>query len=88
MAKRRKGFLVYLDYQDYFDFLSDEQLGTVIRGIFHYASGGNVILDDYTDSMMMVHTLMKNNYTRDTEAYEHVCELRSEAAKKRWEKQE
>ena len=41
MAKRRKGFLVYLDYLDYFDFLSDEQLGMVFHGIFDYGKNAH-----------------------------------------------
>ena len=88
MAKRRKGFLVYLDYLDYFDFLSDEQLGMVFHGIFDYAAGSHVYNDDFTDAMNMLFFMMKNNYDRDSEAYEKVCEMRSENAKKRWEKVE
>lgn len=88
MAKRRKGFLVYLDYRDYFDFLSDEQLGMVFRGIFNYAAGVRTLPDDFTDAMNMLFFMMRNNYDRDSEAYEKVCEMRSENAKKRWEKAE
>ncbi|MBQ9484165.1 MAG: hypothetical protein IJU82_08230 [Ruminiclostridium sp.] len=86
MAKRRKGFLVYLDYLDYFEFLSDEQLGKVFRCLFSYAAGFSSIPDDFTDAMNMMFCMMVNNYERDSEAYEKVCEMRSENAKKRWEK--
>ena len=86
MAKRRKGFLVYLDYRDYFDFLSDEQLGSVFRSFFDYAAGVSVLPDDFTDAMNMMFCMMKNNYVRDSETYAKVCEMRSENAKKRWEK--
>lgn len=39
MTEKKKSFVMYLDYQQHFELLTDEQLGKLIRAIFAYESG-------------------------------------------------
>ena len=83
MGERRKGFLMYADYSDYFEMLEDEELGALIKQFFRYTSGKEADISGFTQGMKFVYTMIKNNYERDTTAYKKVCEIRSASAKQR-----
>ena len=83
MSEKRKGFLMYADYSDYFEMLEDEELGALIKQFFRYTSGKEADISGFTQGMKFVYTMMKNNYERDTTAYKKVCVARAEVAKKR-----
>ena len=83
MSEKRKGFLMYADYSDYFEMLEDEELGALIKQFFRYTSGKEADISGFTQGMKFVYTMMKNNYERDTTAYKKVCENRAAAAKQR-----
>ncbi len=83
MSEKRKGFLMYADYCDYFEMLEDEELGALIKQFFRYTSGKEADISGFTQGMKFVYTMMKNNYERDTTAYKKVCENRAAASKQR-----
>ncbi|MBQ3842288.1 MAG: hypothetical protein II820_06335 [Ruminiclostridium sp.] len=83
MAEKRKGFLMYADYGEYFDMLGNEELGMLIREFFHFTAGGTADTSGFSPQTMFLYTMLRKNYERDTEAYKKVCEKRSMAAKQR-----
>lgn len=83
MGERRKGFLMYADYSDYFEMLEDAELGALIKQFFRYTSGKDADISGFTQGMKFLYTLIRQNYERDTTAYKTMCAARSETAKKR-----
>ena len=83
MAEKRKGFLMYADYSEYFDMLGNEELGMLIREFFHFTAGGTADTSGFSPHVLFVFKLLRKNYDRDTEAYKKVCEARSTVAKQR-----
>lgn len=65
-------FLMYLDYEEQFDLLTDEQLGQLIRAIVKYEKTGEITeLDSATK---MAFSFIKAQLDRDREKYNNKCE--------------
>ncbi len=77
MTEKKKSFVMYLDYQQHFELLTDEQLGKLIRAIFAYESTGE--LPELKDAALkMCFSFVKNQLDRDREAYEARCQANRE----------
>lgn len=80
----KKSFLIYLDYEDHFNLLTDEQIGQLIRAIIHYEKTGE---EPKLDGMLkMAFSFIKTQLDRDREKYNNIAERNKRNAKKRWEK--
>lgn len=79
----KKAFLLYADYFDYFQTLTDDELGRVIRAIFAYQRTGE--LPSFDDrALKLVFDLIRNQIDRDFDKWRASAEKRKAAAQKRW----
>lgn len=80
---KKSSFLIYLDYNEQFKLLSDEELGKLIRVIMQYEKTGE---EPSLDGVLkMAFSFIKTQLDRDREKYEKKCEKNKENARKRWE---
>lgn len=78
-----KGFLLLEDFQQYFNMLTDEEAGQLIKWIFTYVITGEE--PEFSDrAMMMAFYNIKRFLDSSKENYKKTCQRRSESAKKRW----
>ena len=82
--KEKKSLLLYYDYIDQFEMLSDSQLRQLIYAMIHYDKTGEINeLDGITK---MAFLPIKRRLIQDKETWENTCKINSENAKKRWGK--
>ncbi|MCT4085488.1 hypothetical protein HZP81_17210 [Elizabethkingia anophelis] len=79
MAKYKKSFIGYCDWERTFDFLSDEEAGKLIKHFFAYVNDKDPILDDRL--LQMAFEPIKLQLNRDLSKYEEVKRKRSEAGR-------
>ena len=84
----KASFLIYLDYEEQFNLLTDEQAGQLIKAIIKYEKNGEIVeLDKVTK---MAFSFIKQQLDRDKEKWQEEKKKRSEAGKKgmnnRWNK--
>lgn len=76
----KNSFLLYIDYKEHIDLLTDEQAGTLLKGIFYYITGnGEPQLDTVTK---MAFSFIKQNLKRDHNKYESIVERNVNNGKK------
>lgn len=76
----KSSFLIYLDYQEQFELLTDEQAGQLIKAIIKYEKTGEITkLDGMTK---MAFSFIKQQLDRDNEKWREEKQKRSEAGKK------
>lgn len=76
----KNSFLIYLDYQEQFELLTDEQAGQLIKAIIKYEKTGEITnLDGMTK---MAFSFIKQQLDRDSEKWKEEKQKRSEAGKK------
>lgn len=76
----KNSFLIYLDYQEQFELLTDEQAGQLIKAIIKYEKTGEIAkLDGMTK---MAFSFIKQQLDRDNEKWKEEKQKRSEAGKK------
>lgn len=82
----KNSFILYHEFSDYINKLTDEQTGQLLKAIFAYEQDGTAPqLDPITD---MVFTIIQNQLDKNKAKYEEKCEQNRENAKKRWAEQE
>lgn len=79
MAKDKKSFIGYCDWERTFDFLSDEEAGKLIKHFFAYINDKDPILEDRL--LQMAFEPIKLQLNRDLSKYEEVKRKRSEAGR-------
>ena len=77
----KRSFIVYVDYADKFQSLSDEQFGKLMRLMIVYAASGEY---EPTNDLVvnLAFDVAKADLDRDGEKYEQIIEKRREAGKK------
>jgi len=76
----KKSFLIYLDYKEHFDLLTDEQLGQLMRVIMEYEATGE---EPKIDGVLkMAFSFIKKQLDRDREKWQEQKSKKSEAGKK------
>ena len=76
----KNSFLIYTDYEEQFNLLTDEQLGQLIRAIMQYEKTGEI---PKLDGMLkMAFSFIKTQLDRDREKYEEKCAKNRENAKR------
>jgi len=73
-------FLMYLDYEEQFNLLTDEQLGQLMRAIIKYEKTKEIPQLDA--ELKMAFSFIKTQLDRDREKYQAKCEKNRENAKK------
>ena len=78
----KKSFILYLDSLSVIDKMSDEQVGKLFRMMKSYNNWRNYICDDF--SVELVFDQFKNQFDRDLEKYNNVCNRNSSNGKLGW----
>lgn len=78
-SEDKKGFIVYVDYEQHLKLLTDEENGKLFMALIKYASCGE--LPDFDGALKMAFSFMRMQLDRDNEKYENVKKARSEAGK-------
>lgn len=81
----KKSFVLYTDYQKHINKLTDEEAGTLFKALFKYAEKEE--LPELTPMADMAFSFISAIMDRDNEKWEEIKKKRSEAVKKRWEKE-
>lgn len=76
----KASFLMYLDYEEQFNIMTDEQIGQLMRAIIKYEKTGEVPSLDGV--LKMAFSFIKTQLDRDREKYQARCEKNRENAKK------
>lgn len=77
----KKSFILYLDYKQHFDLLTNEQKGILINALFDFAENGeSQTFEDKT--VEMAFSFISLQIKRDSEKYEEICEKRRIAGQK------
>lgn len=76
----KSSFLIYLDYEEQFNLLTDEQIGQLMRAIIKYEKTREIPQLDGV--IKMAFSFIKTQLDRDREKYEARCEKNRENAKK------
>lgn len=80
-------FIMYLDYEEHFSLLSDEELGILMRGIFQYIRTGKIPDFNSNAAIRMAFSFIKTNIDIDNQKYRQKCEKNKQIAEERWKRQ-
>lgn len=76
----KNSFLIYLDYEEQFNLLTDEQIGQLMRAIMKYEKTRE--LPQLEGMLKMAFSFIKTQLDRNREKYEKQCEKNRENGKK------
>lgn len=76
----KTSFILYSDYWQHLEILTDEERGRLITAIFAYVRTGEVI--EISGGAKMAFSFIRSQIDRDTQKWEEVKNARSEAGKK------
>ena len=69
----KKSLLLYYDYKSHFDFLTDEQVGKIIKAMLSYEIDG--VFPEFDEPILkMTFSFIKSNLDRDKQKYLEKCE--------------
>jgi len=71
MAESKKSFVLYRDYENVFEMLTDEEAGKLIKHIFAYVNNRDTELDDRY--LRLAFAPIKQQIIRDQKKYEAIC---------------
>ena len=73
----KKSLLLYYDYQAHFDFLTDSQVGQIVRAMLDYEIDG--VLPEFSEPIMkMTFSFIRSNLDRDMQKYLEKCRKNAE----------
>lgn len=73
----KKSLLLYYDYKAHFDFLTDEQLGRIVRSMLEYEVDG--VLPEFDEPILkMTFSFIRSNLDRDREKWVKMCKTNKE----------
>ena len=67
----KNSFLMYLDYEEHFNILSDEEVGQLMRAIMQYEKTREV--PNLNGMLKMAFSFIKTQLDKDREKYEKIC---------------
>lgn len=76
----KSSFLIYLDYKEQFELLSDEELGRLLRAIMLYEESEEIT--ELDGMLKMAFSFIKTQLDKDRQKYEDKCEKNRENAKR------
>lgn len=68
--------MIYKDWEEYLETITDEETGKLFRALFAYAKRAEET--PFDGALRMLFTMMRNTIDRDGKKWEDVCEARSE----------
>ena len=80
-------FVLYCDWEDIIEDLTDEEVGKLFKAIFAYVNHGVAEQFDGRTGLGVAFKTIRRQIDVNRKKYEQVVEKRRNAAKKRWEKQ-
>lgn len=80
-------FILYCDWEDIIEELTDEEVGQLFKAIFAYVNREDVVHFDGRSGVGVAFKTIRKQIDVNRKKYEQVVEKRRNAAKKRWEKQ-
>ena len=80
-------FVLYCDWEDIIEDLTDEEVGQLFKAIFAYVNHGVARQFDGRTGLGVAFKTIRRQIDVNRKKYEQVVEKRRNAAKKRWEKQ-
>ena len=81
MKNERESFVLYHNYANMLDLLSNEDSGILFKAIFQYTRSGTVA-NELPPMVKMAFVIIKDTLDRDAVAYEDKCKLNAENGKK------
>lgn len=82
MAENKNSFIIYTDWKQDFEFLTDEEAGKLIKHLLRFASDENPCMENEDRLLQFAAQKMKAVMKKDLKKYEAVIQKRSEAGKK------
>lgn len=82
MAENKNSFIIYTDWKQDFEFLTDAEAGKLIKHLLQFASDENPSLENEDRLLQYAAQKMKAVMKKDLKKYEAVVQKRSEAGKK------
>lgn len=81
----KESFILYLEQQEVFEMLTDEEAGKLIKAIFEYEKTGKVINLD--KALQIAFIPIRSSLDRNKEKYNKVVERNKKNIEKRWKKE-
>ncbi len=81
-----KSFIIYKEWEECVDELSDEEAGKLFKALFDFAARGEN--ETLSDCVKFTFMFMKSTLERDGKKWEGVCKARSDAAKAKYDNDE
>jgi hypothetical protein len=81
MAENKSSFIIYTDWKQDFEFLTDAEAGKLIKHLLQFASDENPTLDNEDRILQYAAQKMKSVMKKDLKKYEQVIEKRSNSGK-------
>ena len=78
----KNSFVFYSTYLEYFEMLTDEEAGKLIKAILQHVSGLKKDAEHLSPAAKMAFSFIKNQIARDAEVYENKCNKNRENGKK------
>ena len=73
----KKSLLLYYDYKVHFDYLTDLQVGQIVRAMLDYEIDG--VLPEFSEPIMqMTFSFIRSNLDRDMQKYLEKCRKNAE----------
>ncbi|GEM_PF-4266687 len=82
MAENKHSFIMYVDWKQDFEFLTDAEAGKLIKHLLQFASDENPSLENEDRLLQYAAQKMKAVMKKDLKKYEEVIQKRAEAGKK------
>ncbi len=82
MAENKNSFIIYTDWKQDFEFLTNEEAGKLIKHLLQFASDENPTLENEDRLLQFAAQKMKAVMKKDLKKYESVVKQRIEAGKK------
>ena len=76
----KKSFIVYADWEEYFEDVSEKQLAAVFKALFRYAADGTE--PEFKGAARSIFRMMKNCLDRDAGKWEDKCRKNAENGRK------
>lgn len=82
MAENKNSFIIYTDWKQDFEFLTNEEAGKLIKHLLQYASDEKPSLENEDRLLQFAAQKMKAVMKKDLKKYEETCRKKSEAGRK------
>ena len=82
MAEKKKSFVLYHDYLEHFEMLTNTEQGDLIMTILRYVNGEEPDMSKLSGGVRMAFSFIRRRLDDDFGKYEEICKKRAEASAK------